>query len=153
MTQLNDVTPSAKATSKHQGGCHCGAVRFELELEGAVQGSRCNCSICTKVAQTGAIVKPSAFRLLEGEESLSKYVWGRISTRHFCKHCGVHCFGLGHLAEVGGDFASVNLNCVDDVDVNQIPVIHWDGRHDNWQAGPKSAPWPRFRPDEAAAAE
>jgi hypothetical protein len=127
----------------HRGGCHCGAVRFEVALAPDVKGSRCNCSICSKTAATGAIVKPDAFRLLSGEESLSGYQWGaKISTRHFCRHCGVQCFGVGHLAEVGGDFVSVNLNALDDFDVSLLDIIHWDGRHDNWMAGPRTAPWP-----------
>jgi hypothetical protein len=127
---------------RHSGGCHCGAVRFEATVD-ATQGGRCNCSICTKVAQLGAMVKPEAFRLLSGTESIGQYVWGgKISTRHFCKHCGIHCFGTGHLAELGGDFVSINLNTLDDVDPSQVTVVNWDGRHDNWQAGPRSTPWP-----------
>ena len=97
----------------------------------------------TKTSVTGKIVKPETFRLLSGEENLGTYEWGaKISKRHFCKACGVHCFGRGYLAEVGGDFVSINLNCLDDFDPNQIPLIHWDGRHDNWQAGPRETPWP-----------
>jgi hypothetical protein len=153
MTNLNDQTPSApKTLAKHTGGCHCGAVRFEVELEAGVHGGRCNCSVCTKIAPTSAIVKPSALRLLKGKESLSTYVWGAaISTRYFCKHCGVHCYGVGHLAEVGGDYASPNLNCLDELDVSQIPVLYWDGRHNNWEGGPRSTPWPRFTADEGKA--
>jgi hypothetical protein len=117
-------------------------VRYEVTLD-ATHGSRCNCSICTKVAQLGALVKPDAFRLTQGEDELGRYVWGgQISTRHFCKHCGIHCYGSGHLAELGGDFVSVNLHTLDGIDPSEVEVIHWDGRHDNWQAGPRSAPWP-----------
>jgi hypothetical protein len=124
------------------GGCHCGAVRYEVTVD-ASRGGRCNCSICTKIAQLGALVKPEAFRVVSGEASLGKYAWGgKISTRHFCKQCGVHCFGAGHLAELGGDFVSVNLNTLDDLDPSEVEVIHWDGRHNNWQAGPRPTPWP-----------
>jgi hypothetical protein len=127
----------------YTGGCHCGAVRFQVEADLGQGASRCNCSVCTKIAPTALVMKPAAFTLLAGEESLATYEWGpKISRRFFCKHCGVHCFGRGFLAEVGGDFASVNLNCLDDVDPNQLPVIYWDGRHNNWEAGPRSTPWP-----------
>jgi hypothetical protein len=135
--------PNTPFHATHRGGCHCGAVRFEVALEPGFSGSRCNCSICSKAGSTGAILKPAAFRLLSGEESLSGYQWGpKISTRHFCKHCGIQCFGVGHLAEVGGDFVSVNLNTLDDFDVSLLHVVHWDGRHDNWMAGPRDTPWP-----------
>jgi hypothetical protein len=127
---------------KHGGSCHCGAVRFEVEID-AGKGSRCNCSICTKLGPTGAIAKPDAFRVLAGEADLSSYAWGaKVSQRFFCKHCGVYCFGRGHLDVLGGDFVSVNLNTLDDIDPGDVKVVHWDGRHDNWQAGPRSTPWP-----------
>ena len=126
----------------HLGSCHCGAVKFEVELD-ATKGSRCNCTICTKIGMTGNIVKPEAFRLLAGESSTRMYEWGgKSSQRFFCSSCGIHCFARGHLKEVGGDYVSVNLNCVDDVDVAEVVMGYWDGRHNNWQAGTRSAPWP-----------
>jgi hypothetical protein len=141
----NSKSPSSHEpfVATHRGGCHCGAVRFEVSLAPDCKGSRCNCSICTKTAVTGAIVKPEAFRLVEGEAERGSYRWGgNVSTRFFCKHCGIHCYGVGHLAAVGGDYVSVNLNCLDDFDPNELELVHWDGRHDNWMAGPRSAPWP-----------
>jgi hypothetical protein len=133
-----------KNVAKHQGSCHCGVVRFEAELD-ATSAARCNCSACSKTAVTTSIVKPEAFKLLSGQESLSTYEWGpKISTRFFCKHCGVHCFARGHLAEVGGDYVSVNYNALDDVELSALELTYWDGRHDNWQAGTRKAPWPVF---------
>jgi hypothetical protein len=138
------------AATKHRGSCHCGAVKFEVELGPDAGAARCNCSVCTKVAQTGAIVKPDAFSLSSGVEALSEYRWGgQISTRFFCRHCGIHCFGRGHLAQLGGDFVSVNLNALDDIDVSELKIIYWDGRHDNWQAGPRDTPWPIATPTPA----
>jgi hypothetical protein len=135
MTQTTHVT-------KHTGSCHCGAMRFEVEVD-ATQGGRCNCSICTKLNPTGALVKPAAFRLLTDEAALGSYVWGaKMSTRYFCKTCGVYGFGRGHLAELGGDFVSVNLNCLDDIEHADVQVRYWDGRHDNWEAGQRETPWP-----------
>jgi len=135
--------PIPSAAKKHQGSCHCGAVRFEAEVDLNAGASRCNCSVCMKVAMTGCIVPPGAFRLLSGEDHLSEYVWGgRVSRRYFCKNCGVHCFARGHLEVLGGDYVAVYVNCLDGVDVNALPLQHWDGRHDNWQGGPRSTPWP-----------
>jgi len=52
---------------------------------------------------TGVIVKLSAFRLVAGHSELGGYQWGaRVSTRYFCRHCGIHCYGAGHLAERSG---------------------------------------------------
>ncbi|HYP76960.1 MAG TPA: GFA family protein [Polyangiaceae bacterium] len=136
----------------HTGGCHCGAVRYEVVIDPS-QGGRCNCSICNKISQLGGMVKPDAFRLLSGEDSITQYAWGHdVSRRSFCKRCGVHCFGAGHLAELGGDFVSINLNTLDDVDPIDVKVIYWDGRHDNWQAGPRDQPW-RIDGEVAAQSE
>ncbi|MFO0747249.1 MAG: GFA family protein [Myxococcota bacterium] len=135
-------TPAANP-HRHLGSCHCGAVRYAVDVDLSRGGTRCNCSVCTKTMTTGAIVKPDALVVLAGEGELSSYVWGhKVSARYFCKHCGVHVFGRGHLAELGGDFASINLNTLDDIDVGQLPLGHWDGRHNNWQAGLRPAPWP-----------
>jgi hypothetical protein len=107
--------------------------------------SRCNCSVCIRVAGTTAIVKPAAFRLLQGEDKLTMYEWaGRTGQRYFCKVCGVTCFLRGHLDVLGGDYVSFAVNTLEDVDVNTLKVVHWDGRHDNWMAGPRETPWPIF---------
>ena len=126
----------------HSGSCHCKAVRFEVELDVA-QATRCNCSICMKLGSMGCIVKPAAFRVVAGKENLTTYA-NRVGARYFCKTCGVFCFGDGHLAEIGGDFVSVNVQTLDEVDAWQLTPMYWDGRHDNWQAGPRKEPWPVF---------
>lgn len=134
-----------KATNetKHTGACHCGEVRFEVMLDDTQPAGRCNCTVCTKTAVTSRLVKPSAFTLLTPEERLGSYEWGaKISRRFFCPRCGVHVFGRGHLAEVGGDYVSVNANCLDGFDAATVKVVYWDGRHENWEAGPRPTPWP-----------
>jgi hypothetical protein len=132
-----------KGSKRHAGSCHCGAVRFEVELDLGQGGGRCNCSICVKISSFNTIVKPAAFRLLSGEDALGVYEWGaKVSRRYFCKQCGVHCFGRGHLAELGGDFVSVSLNALDGVELAGLNVVYWDGRHNNWHAGPRDTPWP-----------
>ena len=128
--------------TKHQGSCHCGDVRYEVELDPS-QGTRCNCTICTKLGVTGAMVKPAAFTLLSDEAKLASYSrMPEIASRYFCARCHVLCFGKGHLAELGGDFVSVNLNTLDDHDLATTTIGYWDGRHDNWQGGLRPTPWP-----------
>ena len=130
-------------TNDFSGSCHCGAVRFRVAADLDKGGSRCNCSICTKVSQLGGIVKPEAFQLVSSEEHLSSYEWAsRTSTRYLCKHCGVHCFARGSLPELGGAYVSVNYNCLDGVELSDLSVVYWDGRHNNWQAGMRDEPWP-----------
>jgi len=144
-TSERSAAPEPRETTHalRRGGCHCGAVRFEVTVDVSQPGSRCNCSVCTKTSVTSMNLEPSAFTLLAGEDALTSYVWGyQISRRFFCRHCGVHCFGRGFLEELGGNYVSVNLNCLDDLDPTTLAIVYWDGRHDNWHAGPRSTPWP-----------
>jgi hypothetical protein len=142
-SKTGSTTSLPAGVQKYAGKCHCGAVRFEAELDVSAGGSRCNCSVCAKINQTSSVVKPSAFVLLSGEESLGMYEWGmKISRRFFCKHCGVHCFGRGHLKELGGDYVSVNLNALEGVELSNLKLRYWDGRHNNWHAGLRDTPWP-----------
>ena len=130
-------------TEKHTGSCHCGAVRFTVHADLSSGASRCNCSICLKLGAIGRNVKPNAFELLTSRDELGVYAWRTEKThRYFCRRCGVFVFGDGDVPELGGAFVSFNVNCLDDVDPNVLKIGHWDGRHDNWQAGPRATAWP-----------
>lgn len=118
------------------GSCHCQRVRFEVDLDLSKGSGRCNCSICTKTRHWGAMVKPEAFRLLSGADSMGDYQFGPRTTHfRFCTHCGVHLYCDGHVEELGGDYVSVGLNCLDGIDPAALvagPITFYDGRNDNW---------------------
>lgn len=140
MLPMNENTSDTRSTPVHAatklaGGCHCGAVRWEAEVDLSAGTSKCNCTICSKTGYWGAMMKPSAFKLLSGEDNLTDYLFNSNSMHHlFCKTCGIHSFGRGDIPQLGGAFCSVNLNCVDDLQVSGLTVRHFDGRNNNWQS-------------------
>ncbi|NMO15767.1 GFA family protein [Pyxidicoccus fallax] len=143
MSENTQQTPSPSNVKTYAGSCHCGAVRFEAELDLTGPMNRCNCTICTKMGGAGLTIKPSAFRLVSGEEHLGRYAVGDSPNyRSFCKRCGVQCYGAGDVPQLGGAFASVNINTLDGIDPSKLTYQYWDGRHDNWMAGARSTPWP-----------
>jgi hypothetical protein len=124
----------------YHGSCHCGAVRFEADIDLTTGTGKCNCSLCTKTRNWGVIVKPDDFRLLSGADALSDYQFGTRSSHHpFCRTCGVRAFSQGNIPEIGGAFYSVQVGCLDDVDPLELinaPIHHADGRNNNWWQSP-----------------
>ena len=122
----------------YTGHCHCGAVRFEADIDLSLGTYKCTCSICTMNRFWPAIVGPDSFRLLAGESELTEYLFNTRRNRHlFCRRCGVRSFGMGQSPD--GPVYGVNVMCLDELDIGELvsaPVTYVDGRHDRWEATP-----------------
>jgi len=112
---------------KHTGGCHCGKVKFEVELEIGKPLS-CNCSICQKKGTLLSFAAASEFKLLQGEDSLTDYQFNKNVLHHlFCKHCGVTSFVKG-VGPDGKDVRAINVRCLDGVELENLELFKYDGR-------------------------
>lgn len=123
----------------YHGSCHCGAVRYEADIDLALGTIKCNCSICTKMRFWAVQVPSGAFRLLDGAEALGEYRFHLQRDGHcFCRHCGINVFSTGRSARLGA-FHAVTVASLDDLPVEALlaaPVRYIDGRNDEWELPP-----------------
>ena len=113
-----------------EGGCHCGAVHFEVTAAQPVQLTRCNCSICSMTGFLHLIVTSDQFELLSSPQALTDYRFNTGQAKHlFCKTCGVKSF---YVPRSHPDGFSVNAHCLHDFDISNAEVSDFDGQ--NWEA-------------------
>ena len=125
---------------RYRGSCHCGAVKYEADIDLEAGTGKCNCSICTKTRNWNALIKPEDLYIISGEDVLSDYQFGTMSGHHlFCSRCGVRTFERGHVKEIGGDYVSIKLASLDDVDPKDLveaTVRFANGRDNKWWEPP-----------------
>jgi len=108
----------------HSGGCHCGAVAFEVEAPAKIVASDCNCSICRMSGFLHLIVPRSRFHLLQGADELTEYKFNTGTARHlFCSRCGIKSF---YVPRSNPDGYSVNVRCLDARTIEHIEVQLFD---------------------------
>jgi hypothetical protein len=114
-------------SKRYTGGCHCGQVRYEVELA-LERVYACNCSICSKTGSLLTFVPKERFTLLSGEDALGDYQFYKQKVHHhFCRQCGIRSFCRG-TDPAGHDIRAINVRCLDDVDVDALTVEKVDGR-------------------------
>ena len=112
------------------GGCHCGAVRFEVELPKAFEVEDCNCSICAKSGNIHVITPANRFKLLQGEDNLTHYTFNTGAARHlFCKTCGIKSY---YIPRSNPDGVAVTWRCLDNWQSLDVTTCPFDGQ--NWEA-------------------
>lgn len=118
----------------YMGGCHCGAIRFEADIDLAAGTWKCNCSICAKNRLWSFEVGPGGVRLLSGAEYLQDYGFNdHVAHHYFCRRCGVHPYEFVDLPAEGRQYFSVNVNCLEALDIGAVmarPIRSIDGLHD-----------------------
>ena len=111
----------------YQGSCHCGQVAYEVE--GEIQGAlACNCSMCQRKGSLLWFVPRVQFRLSTPEDAAATYTFNKHVIQHrFCPTCGIHPYAEG-VDPKGNPMAAINLRCIEGIDLDAIPVQHFDGR-------------------------
>ena len=113
---------------RYRGGCHCGAVQFEVEAPETVEVQECNCSICSKSGYLHLILPKSKFKLLKGDDSLTTYTFDTGEAKHlFCTICGIKSF---YIPRSNPDGYDVNVRCLDP-QPKKISIQPFDGK--NWE--------------------
>ncbi len=110
-----------------KGSCHCGRVKFEVEVPDTVNVSRCNCSICNRLGALWAYYDEGNVEVTVGVKTKSTYSWGeKTMLFHRCNECG--CTTHYTAAEDDGrELIAVNCRMAELSDVSKIPVREFDG--------------------------
>ena len=111
----------------YRGSCHCGKVAFEVE--GQINSAMsCNCSMCQRKGTLMWFVPHDKLHLLTPDENASTYMFNKHVIKHrFCPICGIHPYGEGTDPK-GIRIATINVRCLEDIDLTSVSVTHFDGR-------------------------
>ena len=103
----------------HEGGCHCGAIRVELDSDKPLTPRACQCSFCRKHSAR-TVSDPQGHVTLRLRGDVHRYRFGqKLADFLICPACGIY---VGAVADLdGGTYAVLNLNAFDD------PRLELDG--------------------------
>lgn len=111
----------------YKGSCHCGKIAFEVEgdLTGAMA---CNCSICSRKGSLLWFVPRDKAQLPTSGEGIGTYTFNKHRIKHrFCQTCGIHPYAEA-VDPKGNPIAAINIRCLENIDLESVPVKHFDGR-------------------------
>lgn len=112
---------------KYKGSCHCGKIAFEVE--GEIDGAMaCNCSLCSRKGSLLWFTSRDKLHLLTPEDNAGTYTFNKHVIKHrFCPACGIHPYAEG-VDPKGNATAAINIRCLENFDLESVPVQHFDGR-------------------------
>lgn len=112
------------AAPEWTGGCHCGAVRFRVQLaDGMNTARRCTCSYCRIKGVVAVSAAEGGLTLISGKDSLTEYRFNTgVAAHWFCRVCGTHTH---HARRSTPGQIAVSAACLDGVspfDFLDLPV-------------------------------
>lgn len=135
---------------RRSGQCHCGAVRFEVELsDGLNTARRCTCSYCRMRGAVAVSAALGGIRFIQGEDVLTSYRFNTGVAQHFfCSRCGIYTH---HQRRSNPAQYGVNVACLDGVspfDFPEVPVLDGMAHPSDTGAPPEKVGTLRFEPAE-----
>jgi hypothetical protein len=128
----------------HRGGCHCGAIRVELESAGPLAPRACQCSFCRR-HDARSVSDPEGAAMLTCAVEPKRYRFGAKGIDFLlCPRCGTYLGAM--MEEAGGRRATLNLNAFDDPrpDLEAVPVSY-DGQSPEQRAERRRRLWTPLR--------
>jgi hypothetical protein len=123
-----------------EGGCLCGAVRFEITLP-SKWCAHCHCTMCRRAHGAAFVtwlgMQEDRFRVVQGEEQLVRFASSATAWRGFCSRCGTTML---FAAERWPGEVHVALACLDgELDRSPTAHVYWDV-HVPWIDGMEQLP-------------
>jgi len=124
---------SKEGLESYQGGCLCGAVKYEItEMEPRI--GHCHCSMCRKfhgaAFATLASVRSENFHWVQGEEKLKTFTAENETGRRFCPECGSSMVFVD--VDDDGEWVEIAIGTLDS-DIKERPTAHIFVEHGaNW---------------------
>jgi hypothetical protein len=113
---------------KHTGGCHCGKIRYEADLDLSEPVIECDCSHCAMKGLLLQFTTPEHFRTLAGEEDAKVYRFNKLVIDHvLCPECGVEPFGKRKNPD-GSPAVAVNVRTIDGIDLAALTRMPYAGK-------------------------
>ncbi|HEY1228250.1 MAG TPA: GFA family protein [Ramlibacter sp.] len=111
----------------YRGSCHCGQVAYEVEGE-LTSALACNCSICQRKGSLLWFVPSAQFTLKTPDANAGTYLFNKHLIKHrFCRTCGIHPYAEGRDPK-GNEMRAINIRCLEGIDLESVPLTHYDGR-------------------------
>ena len=133
------------AEQHYQGGCHCGALRYEVDIDLEKGTLRCNCSLCSKARAWFAFTPFEKFEVVRGGDADEiRYRWTPPNrpqpnlTYHICSTCGVRTHADGKDPK-GNHIAAIAVATIEGADAKVLAksVRYVDGLHDHFDREPE----------------
>ena len=110
--------------AQREGRCHCGAVRFRVQLTNGLRTARrCTCSYCRMRGAVVVMAAQGGIKFLHGEDKLTSYRFHTGAAHHFfCSRCGIYTH---HQRRSNQALYAINVACLDGVspfDFPEVPV-------------------------------